>query len=248
MQVAGGIKMKRGITLGTMFASSALCLLAVRAIVQHILIIDAYSCKFDPVISEFHKNEIFDFINANKELRAVSLDYLVFKIKDRFKIVKSVKASQSACGILKLDVQAIEPKFIVNEDYVLSQEGALFEEKLFDKDLLSSCKCVTIKQINVTNKLPVFYKEIIYSLPDNSFEQYDIVLESETKSYMYDKSNTKFSILFNGLCVPDEKTLYTCANLKNILESKKLFYSKRVKRWYADVRFKNQIVLCKRGR
>jgi len=99
-----------------------------------------------------------------------------------------------------------------------------------------------------TSKLPAFCKKILYSLPKESYEQYNIILKSETKNYMHDKSNKKFSILFNSLYVPNKKILYACNQLKQKFEGKNRYKSKKVKRWYADVRFKNQIVLYQKGR
>jgi len=248
--------MKRGITLGTVFAGSALCLLGTKVIVDHVFSVELYSCKFDSIISDSHRNEIFDFINTHKYLRTISLDNLFFVIKDRFKIVKSIKAYQSGQRVLQLDIQAVRPQFIVNENYVMSQKGLLFDKKLFDKNLFEYCKRVTVKQFGLANlsvsgktsEFPTFCKEIIYSLPQDSFEQYDIVLEIETKNYMHDKLNKNFSILFNRLYVPDEKILCACNQLKHKLEDENRCKSKQVKRWYADVRFKNQIVLYQRGR
>jgi len=248
--------MKRGITLGMILAISAICLWGVKAMVRHLFAIDAYSCRFDTTISDFHKNEIFDFVNTNKYFRMASLDDLFLKVKERFKIIESIKAYQSASGVLRLDIKTVQPKFVLNGDYVMSQEGELFGKKVFSADVLSSCKQVTIEQLDLpdlyvpgnTGELPVFCKEIMRRLPDESFDEYGIVLESEIKNYMHDKSNKKFSILFNGLYVPDEKILVACGQLKNKLERENRFNFKRVKRWYADVRFKNQIVLCKKKR
>ncbi|MFC1841692.1 hypothetical protein ACFLYA_01340 [Candidatus Dependentiae bacterium] len=229
----------------------AMFIVAVTRTATYVFSIDGYSCKFDQNLSNTHKNEIFDFINENKEFKSSSLKLLACKIKEKFELIKSVQAFQFASGILEVKLKSFDPIFIINNDLVMTDNGNIFESDLFCQDLLASCCHVRMKHkdvVQLKQGVSQLCKKMMFGLPKRCFQDYDVVVESETESFMHDKSQENFSIQFNAMNFPDEKILSECEVLKKQLEDRGEFRRRKGKRWIADVRFKNQLVLCKKVR
>ncbi|MFC1842197.1 hypothetical protein ACFLYU_00895 [Candidatus Dependentiae bacterium] len=247
-----------------------MCLLGAKRIASYLFSIDGYACTFDSLVSQTHRNQIFNFLNENKRLRNFSLSALSRKISKEFGVIKSIDAFQRGNGILGVTFKTFEPKFILNENYVLAENRAVFAKGVFGLFALERCKCVRLENVDIASwafgtgvpdtdfsgadlsgtDLSGSCKSMIFSLPESCFLGYEITRVSDTKSYMQDKKNKKFAILFCDLQVPDEKILLACGQIKRNLENKGEFKSRKYKKWVADVRFKDQIVIRKeiRGR
>jgi len=240
----------------TISLSVVICVVLCNKITTYVFSVDGYSCVFDSKISNYHKNEIFDFINASNNFKTSGLQYIAQNILDQFHVIKSVELAQVASGILYVTLQSFEPKFIINDTCVIAQNGAFFDTKLFSKKSIEHCCCLSIKDFDLvgtatgSNKkyITETCKNMIFSLPKECFNQYGVVLESETKNYMTDKLQKKFGIIFSDKHFPSENILAACAYLKDTLQERGEFLNKRNTRWFADVRFKDQIVLCKERR
>lgn len=225
--------------------------------------IDGCSCNFDNIIACSHKSKIFNFINLDQELKTYSLDKISQKIREKFCVIKDLEIYQAASGILSLNIYSLEPKFILNGSYVLTESKAVFEKDLFCKSALKSCKpvnlvncglagldlaaqdninCETTSQ-DLQEIVTDSCKNMIFSIPSKYFQEYEITRESDCKSYMLDKTNKNFIILFNDLIVPDDRLLAYCLYIKNDLHERGEFNKKVPKNWIADIRFEDQIVV-----
>jgi len=235
-----------------------ICVVLCNKIATHIFSIDGYSCTFDSKISNYHKNEIFDFVNETKDFKNSSLKFISKKIIDHFCAIKSTELIQLPSGILQVKLKAFDPQFIVNDMFILVENGTLFDKNIFSQSSVENCHALTIKDldcietctVDVKQNLSETCKKMIFSLPKESFQNYQIVRESETKSYMTDRLQENFIIIFSDKNVPNEKILFACTELKKELKVCGEFSKKRNMRRFADVRFKDQIVLFKdrRGR
>lgn len=236
----------------TLLVSVVICVVLCNVIATYLFSVHSYSCLFDSKTSYCYQNEIFNFINSTKVFKRASLSSISKKIVNQFRAIKHIELTQLPTSILQVKMEVFDPQFIVNNAYIVSKNGNVFERKFFSQRAIDSCfpVVVTTEKNKNVKTIPETCKQMIFCLPKQSFEQYKIVWESETKSYMVDKKQDDFVIIFNDTHVPDNDILSTCALLKNKLKMSKVFLKKRNTRWVADVRFKDQIVLFseKRGR
>jgi len=235
--------------------SVVICIVLCNKVATYVFSVDGYSCVFDSKISNYHQNEIFDFINETKDFKSASLRFVLQKITDYFSVIKSAQMFQLPSGILQVKLQALDPQFLVNGVFIVAENGSLFDKRLFSQAFVEKCHALTIQGLDnshtgtlIKKNISESCKKMIFRLPQKSFQEYYIVRESETKSYMTDKLQEHFIILFNDKNVPDEQIVSVCAKLKNELEACGAFLKKRNKTWFADVRFKDQIVLCNERR
>lgn len=215
---------------------------------NYVFSIDGCSCNFDNIISSSYKNKIFNFVNLNQELKDCSLKNISEKIQDNFCVIKNLELSHAANGILSLNICSFEPKFILNEDYVLAENKAIFEKNLFCKKALENCDQVSLKNldfgsIDLKTGVTDGCKNMIFSLSKKYFQEYEITRESDSNSYLIDKTNKNFSILFNDYVLPDDRLLAYCLYIKNELNFRGEFNRKVPKNWIVDIRFKDQIVV-----
>jgi hypothetical protein len=210
---------------------------------NYIFSVDGYSCNFDNIISCDHKSKIFNFINLNQELKICSLESISQKIQEKFCVIKNIELSYAANGILNLNIYSNKPKFILNDKYVLSENKIIFEKSLFSKNFLNDCKPVTLNSDEITNEIEDSFRQMIFSFPEKYFQEYELIRESRAKSYLLDKTNKNFSILFNDFVVPDDRLLAYCSYIKNELQARGEFNRKVKKNWFADIRFEDQIVV-----
>jgi len=221
-------------------------------IALHVFSIDGYSCTFDTKISNTHKNEIFDFINMNKNFKTASLSFIAKHVTGNFPVVTSTKLMQLPSGILQNTLNTVTPVFLINDLFVVTKNMNVFDKSLFSKNSIASCGSLTVQGLDTVITDTVAKKDIsdsckcmMFRLPKKSFEQYQICRESETKSYMTDMLQKSFIVIFSDIAVPTEKILSACNQLKHELQARGEFSGKRNIKWLADVRFKDQIVLCK---
>jgi len=261
----------RGITAGVILLTAAFCVVGVKRCTSYIFSIEGYACKFDGLVSQSHKNKIFDFINVHNNFKYCSLGVISKKIKEQFKCVKSIEAFQLANGVLNLNFTVYVPKFVINKNYVMTENKSLFKKNIFEQEALLECMGLKITNFDFESGISDACMQMIFGLPKVCFEKYNITRESETRSYMRNMQQSNFIILFSDELFPDENILIGCDELKKRLGEQGAFDAKpslrqgfggrhawtpckagrKAKaRWVADVRFKDQIVLCKevRGR
>jgi len=231
----------RDIKIGFVIVLSIFFAVSVKKLSDHIFSIDGFSCKIDNTISQAQACKIISFLHRQKDLKRWSLQNISEKIKTEFPFIQSVVSSRKASGILDLRLGAVVPIFFVNKMFVLVREGGLFENSFFSKQAIANLACVQVNLQDFT--LADSCKKMLKKLPTSCFEQYDLVWESGTKSWLKDKKNNLFAIVFNDTCVVNEKILSACRRLKNNLQERGVFTVKKPKRWVADVRFKDQIIV-----
>lgn len=210
---------------------------------NYVFLVEGYSCNFDDIISCDHKNKIFNFINLNQKLKICSLESISQKIQENFCVIKNIELFNAANGILKLNIYSNKPKFILNDSYVLAENKAVFEKNLFAKQSLKDCNHVTLNNCEITNEVEDSFKNMIFSFSEKYFQEYELIRDSCFKSYMIDKSDKNFRILFNDFLLPDDNILAYCSYIKNELQARGEFNRKMKKNWVADIRFDGQIVM-----
>lgn len=213
---------------------------------EHVFGFEGLSCNFDNVLAESSQNNLFDFVNKNQDLKTCSFDNICKNVTRKFSFIKNIELSQFSNGVLRLNITSLQPKFLINGTHVLAENKALFKKCLFSQEAISSCKNISIKTDNLENlenDVTQSCRNMIFNLQDKLFQNYDIERESTFVSYMHDKNNKNFSILFNDETVLEEKIIEACLSVKNELHSKGEFSGKKTKNWFADIRFKDQIVL-----
>jgi len=222
----------------------------------HLFSISGFACQMDKTISQAHSHDIITFLHEQKQLRSFSLQKLSDTLKQQFPLVRSIKLNQQASGILHLQIDFFSPQLIVNQDYILADCGLLFDTQAFSSQTVSGCPAITIKSEKIGDKANSEIKEgiartcknILSLLPKACFAEYNIVWEDATKSWLYDKKNNNFAIVFNDFKIPNQKILSACNHLRKQLKHQESLCNEGTTRWIADIRFKDQIVLFNEDR
>lgn len=210
-------------------------------------------------ISEKIKSE-FDFIK-NVEVALLPNGVLavnVFSVEPKILINQTHVLAQNF-AILKSDiftkylVASCKPVTIKNNLEMVGEKNVL--EKVSDKNLLKfsseksrleiAGQSGELEMTGEKNGLEIGQdcKKMLLSINEKYFDQYDIVRESEFVSYLKDKNNNNFAILFNDYTGLDDQIINYCLNIKSELEQNGEFCKKKIKSWVTDIRFKDQVVL-----
>jgi len=231
----------RDFKIGLIIALGVVGAISIKKISDHIFSIDGFSCKIDNNISQAYSCKIISFLHEHKYLKTCCLQGLSEKIQTKFPFIKSIRILKKASGILHIRMGAAAPAFVINKIFVLSREGGLFENVVFSKQAIANLVYIeaSLQDFTLADSL----KKMLKGLPATCFTDYDLLWESSAKSWLRDKNCNAFSIVFNDTRVVNEKILLTCNKLKNELKERGVFHVKQPKRWIADVRFKDQIIV-----
>jgi len=228
-----------------------LSIFLVEKLSHYVFSVDGYAFEFEDACSQLHKSEIITFINENKAFKRLSLKSIARKMKEQFPSIQSVQSFYSSSSILRFRIALCKPAVLVNDSYVISENKILLDKTIFSENKVKDCPAIEIKNIQrsdedslcLSKKITEKCKKMIFDLPAECFNEYDIVRESETKSVMCHKKQGNFSVWFNDSKVPDNKVLIVCGLLKNKLTEQGEFSRRYPRRWIADVRFDDQVIL-----
>ncbi|MCX5922797.1 MAG: hypothetical protein NTX86_05740 [Candidatus Dependentiae bacterium] len=234
------MELKRwGIRLATLVVVVVLCAFGVQKMHQAVVAHQRMLVSVDPLIAQETQESIAAFATTQPHTPASEFIELLVK---NFPSIKSVEYSYDASGLLCYTVESALPLFSINNDYVLTDKGALVPKKDFVSHLVQSLHNITLSSDVISDA----FTACIQSLPQSFFESYDVVWLNDYEVVLYDKAQPGFSICFNTQVVPELSMIERCNAIKNDLASAGLFEKKvhaAAQKWVADIRFKNQIIV-----
>ncbi len=218
-----------------------------------------YVFHFDGSFSVDQQNRIKKFVNASDSCKSLSLCCFAQKIQRRFPSINTINLFHNAHGVISVLVGSVVPMLNVNQDLVLAEDGGLFLKEIFNHESLGYLARLDFLDIamlidgksdvqddevsNLVGRVPASLVETICKIPSELYEEYRVLCQDESKWWLQDRRQKKFLVLFNGMRMPNKAMLSACNQVKGMLDDRGVFGARCARRWVADVRFENQIIL-----
>jgi len=206
-----------------------------------------YITHIDSILSTSASQEVAQFVKNNQKKAAQSSDFVELLVST-FPYIRTIEMQKTPASLCYIDIESSCPILSINDNYVLTDHGAITQKEVFNTSLTHDLYALRITTLQTHPILSQNLKKTIAQLPPHFFDSYEITLIDETEGWLYDKSNDQFAILFNGESIPDDAMLARCHAIKNDLQTRGIFEKLTKKKnnciqCVADVRFKNQIII-----
>jgi len=220
----------------------------------------SYNFQFSGSFSRGQKAKIKDFVFELAQKKAQPLHNVCAQLEKRFPSIKSLSLTRDASDNLCIAIGGDKPFFLLNEQFVLTHDGSLFHRVLFEKDSLVglcrvSCRCLETCEYEVlfgneqedhVDKLPSDFLQTIKQIPEDRFDDYEILCEHKKRWHLKDKAKTNFSILCTDETISDQRLICACNKVKGILVARDSRFERGIRSWVVDARFDGQVVLFRK--
>lgn len=207
---------------------------------------DDCSFTLDSNFSQTMKSEIKSFIDrAYKENKKPAS--LLPSIESQFPVIRSIIVDMQNPDQLNFTIQAYQPMFMVNDSFVLSEQGQIFDKAVFENKLISQLE-------NVTYDGTLHHKDIdrlikfVGSLSDPILQDFSIRWVGKYNVWLDQKNGDDLSLLVGYSRPPTILDIAECRNLRGQVidkpcKDKRGKPCKSNSTWVCDLRFDQQIVL-----
>lgn len=223
---------------------SALGYLSIKKVTRELGAVEGYSCHFCSVCSSSLQEKVRNYSALQTQLHSVSLAAVAHTLVQQFPCLKKVSCTKDSAKVVQIYCQSAQPFFCLNGTHVLADADRVLEKECFALESLSSLP--TIEVVAVSQGAPVLSaqaKESMHRIPLELFDQYQMTWVDDTQVWLREKSSPSFSLVFHTCSLPDKKIIAECEKIKKEFESSGLIVPQGKKRWVADMRFANQIIL-----
>lgn len=207
---------------------------------------DDCSFTLDSKFSYAIKLQIQSFIDAAyKENKKPT--YLLPSIESEFPSIKSIIVDMQNPDQLNFTIQSFQPMFMVNNSYIICQEGQVFGKQIFDNKVIARLENVTYEGLlhrKDINRLIDF----VASLSDPILKDFSIRWLGKYNVWLDSKKGDDVALLVGYSMPPTISDIAECRNLRGQVIDKpcKNKHGKQCKNsstWVCDLRFDQQIVL-----
>lgn len=203
-----------------------------------------FELRFNTLFSPTIQQEIREYLELDPLFKQMSCAQLIAKLQHQFPCIEHGIILKKTCGTLDITLSCCKPWRRINDNLILSHEGAIISATIFNEHLLAEIPTITLastpEQNVVENEACTLF---LQNLSLDVCKQFDITWISKTKSILQDKQQPQFSIMVHNDQQLTDSLLSICDHIKNDLNSKGFFKGTRSGQWFADVRFKNQIIV-----
>ncbi len=191
--------------------------------------------------------DISQFIHEKIDYKKNSLKNIAQQIKTQFPYIKHVSITQIP-KILLIDLQILEPRFAINEGYVLLDLNRIESSEVFKKNIVSELPSVKIDTFTDNSEQldPLCY-ESLNVIPEELRVNYSCYLRNNHEILFTHKKQPQFVILADLHSVNNLQKLNLCNKVKHEMELRKSFTPKMSTKWIVDIRFDNQVIVFSRG-
>jgi hypothetical protein len=137
------------------------------------------------------------------------------------------------------------PLVILNDTLVLTNDGAIMNLSLFNKDILQNLMRITMHKHALENTKLSFAQDLlafVTQLPDSIRSHYTISWQDRTAITLYKKTTKPtYHILCDAATKFSNKLLQSLKNIETVIQQRAL--KKKSIAWQTDIRFNSFIVL-----
>ena len=199
----------------------------------------------DPLINSSYQKKLNAIISSYERI-TVSNTYLLQNIKELFPEIKQVSLADTAGNRIKnkriIKLIAHKPVVKINETELLLENGTIVLAGHFDQKFINSLYQVQVKKDKQV--LSIFaqkYNNFQKSADLEIFEKYKISWYDEQSILLDPKDNQYSAYIGTAETIFNTDLLKACALVEEKLIAQEKD-TKKNKKWFLDVRFKNQIV------
>lgn len=197
------------------------------------------SLRVDHLFSKKIHDRLISFAREQEKI-TTSPALLSQIVKEQFPAVKKVKIKSSIDGNIRLVVAAQRPLVLINNDYILTRAGTLIRAHDIENEQVKRLPQLTIAQkdkgaLYVSDECQRF----IHHIENNLYNSYSVTWFDPSRIELQDKQTQHFTLLASNETVFSNTLFAQYEKLKEEVGCK----PGTRKRWYVDVRFKNQIIL-----
>ncbi|HEB41663.1 MAG TPA: hypothetical protein ENI08_01415 [Candidatus Dependentiae bacterium] len=221
-----------------------LCLIIIsfKQLLPSLFSINHFTYAIDSLITESVQQDIVNYVEQIPGKHSLSFQELAYKIEERFSFIEVVAIEHLAPDIAYIACNAQKPLSIINNSFVLTNQGCLYNKDIFLSLTTEQLPHITLPSLekDITESLLT----VMNTIDPIVFSQFTLSWINDTKIYLYDKEHKQFSIIFNKNQLPDKELLNHYAHIKQKLDEQGVFTHTK-KNYVADIRFKDQIVVSR---
>lgn len=242
------------ITVGVFVVAA--CALGIRSWARTWFVVDQFVVLPSSQFSAEQQASITSFFHDSPALKSADLAQISSIVRTQFPSIGHLDLAHDGSGLVTAQIDAVKPLCLINQDYILSSDGALIKKQVFEVSVLNTLVSLEVPQLDVCCCVPcaMMHKECVgrlqpalvataQLLPNYVTAEYNVSCRNHCSWLLVDKREQRFAVLFHGSHIPDKKILARCAKLKGTLDARGAFAPTARRSWIADVRFENQIVL-----
>ncbi|PKN03664.1 hypothetical protein CVU75_01030 [Candidatus Dependentiae bacterium HGW-Dependentiae-1] len=218
--------------------------LSVKKVTRELSVVNAYVCHFSSGCSESIQEKIKFYVASAPQFVVMPLASVVQTIRQEFPCLKKISCAKDATKIVHLTCESARPLFFINDAYVLADTDCVLTKDCFSPADLALLPAIAVA--TTQNGVPVLSVQAKRSLRDLDpvlFDRYLVTWVDDTQVWLREKELATFSLVFQANLLPDRKIMDECGKIKKEFESSGLIVPQGKKRWVADMRFANQIIL-----
>ncbi len=223
---------------------STLGYLSIKKVTHELGAVDAYSCHFCSACSQSMQEKVRSYIAQETQLPSLPLAVVAHTLAQKFPSLKKVSCTKDGAKIVQIYCQNAQPLFCLNDTHVFTDTDRVIEKECFSPESVSSLPSIAV--VAVSQGVPVLSaqaKKSMHTVFHELFDRYQMTWIDDTQVLLREKNSSSFSLVFNTDSLPDKKIIRECEQIKKEFESSGLIVPQGKKRWVADMRFANQIIL-----
>lgn len=214
----------------------------VRQACRAVVAVTSYDVQVDAAFSPSFAQTITSFVRAQTDGRLLFMPHLAQVIQEQFPAVETIEITRNACGNVEVLIKGSSPRVVVNQEKAFT-DGKLLPTFQFSQDWLAGRAQVSVSSALCTESLDPVLAHCLAQIDIDLLHTYNVTINDIFESWLHDKQHHNFSIRFNAATLPKNSVVAQCQAIKNELLASGALTKKPQKKWIADVRFDNQIVV-----
>ena len=209
---------------------------------SYFFIVQNCSFTLDTCFSEALKNDIGQWAQE-KFLKKSFHSLPMSALKLKFPVVDTVSIGYRLDGTVHCAVRALRPLVVINQQYLMMDDGQLTNKDFFSCVVVDSLPSITVKY-NDNLQLSSVFQACIQGMPDAFFDRYIITWIDHTMIEFRDKNNPEFFMLAQYQTDFNDRLIDNYEQIKHQIMSQHSYVKKQ---WSIDVRFKNQSIVAQKN-
>lgn len=205
--------------------------------------LEHYTISYDLPLTSKADDAVRKYLSTMVIGNALStFDKQAFKIQ--FPYIDDVYVRRSTLKKLHISVTVLRPLFLVNNDCLLLENGAITERSWIDQTYTHALRVVFVKHQNQYKKQDALCRWL-EQVPDTIFSRYRITWINPTEIALHDKDEPRFMVISQSSCPLTESVYQQVDEIRNQIRVTPAF-KRNTMTWFADIRFAHQVVLFSR--
>jgi len=208
-----------------------------------------YTLETNSILSTQAIEQINNFIEQNIDFKnSLSLKKIASSLKEEFACIKRVAIRQLPTKKLHIQLSTYKPLFRLNNDCILLKSGIIEPLHSFNPQSIDKLQCITVHNSAINkHQLSSPCYTCLTNCSPSVFESFDFTWNNETELILHDKKQRRFSILGDINTLTDQQKLKLYTTLQHQIMNRNDYALNKGKKWIADFRFDNQIIIFSRG-